>query len=254
LQRQYYPHAALAANLEGNASADCTVRDDGQLDNCWITNESPADAGFGEATLNVINLIKLTSPLPADRKRSFNMAWRLPGPTDQVFVNCLITPNFSTSDCTTDPDPDYPGAAQTVLNSLTSQPLRLFGAPIGQRIEIALIRSELRMPQTAGGNKSEAAPYKPARLTALNSDDVLYYYPAISIRLAETGHTDVQCKVTDDGRLNECWVAFNEKKSDRLGHAHLRLTEIIRMQPPTANSPDYDRRLYSFRVAWALSQ
>jgi hypothetical protein len=253
LQRQFYPHAALAAKLEGRASADCIVRDNGQLDTCWIADETPAGAGFGEATLNVINLMKLTSPLPADRKRSFDMAWRLPAPVDQVFVNCLITSDFTTRDCTTDPDPDYPGAAQAVLNSLTDQPLHLSGAPIGQRIEIALIRSELKQPQTIGGRDPETAPYKPVRLTALNANDVLYYYPPLSVRLAETGYTDVKCKVTDDGRLNECWISNNPNKSDRLGHAHLRLTEIVRMQPPAANSPIYDRRSYAFRVAWALN-
>lgn len=254
LQRQYYPRAAFAAKLEGRASADCNVRDDGQLDNCWVTDETPANAGFGEATLNVINLIKLASPLPADRKRSFDMAWQLPVPADQVFVNCLITSDYMTSDCTTDPDPDYPGAAQAVLNVLTNQPLHLSGAPAGQRIEIALIRSELGKPQSIGGHGYETTPSKPVRLTALNGNDVLYYYPPLSIRLSETGYTDVKCKVTDDGRLNECWVAYNQNKWDRLGHAHLRLTEIVRMQPPTANAPSYDQRQYAFRVAWTLSQ
>jgi hypothetical protein len=252
LQRQYYPRAAFAAKLEGKVSADCIVRDNGQLDSCWVTDETPADTGFGEATLNVINLMKLASPLPADRKQTFDMAWRLPGPAEQVFANCLITSDSMTSACTTDPDPDYPGAAQSILTSLTNRPIHLLSAPIGQRIEIALIRSELGKPQFVGSHGPESAPYKPVRLTALDANDILYYYPPISIRLAETGYTDVRCKITDDGRLNECWIAHNQNNSDRLGHAHLRLTEIIRMQPPAANSPVYDQRLYMFRVAWAL--
>jgi TonB family protein len=253
LQRQFYPRAAMAAKLNGQASADCTVLENGKLDNCWITSEAPTNAGFGEATLKVINLMQLTSPLPSDLKRSFAMTWQPPGPPDQVFVNCNISPEYLTSDCKTDAEPDYPGAAQAVLNSLSNKPLHLPGAPVGQRVEIALIRSELSKAQVAGTQGAATAPYKPVHLNALNAQDVLYYYPPISIRLAETGYTDVKCKVTDDGRLNECWVANNSAKFDRLGHAHLRLTELVRMQPPTADSPAYDSRQYAFRISWSLS-
>ena len=252
LQRKYYPRAALAAKLEGKASADCTVRENGQLDICWITDETPVGAGFGEATLSVINLMTLASPLPADRKQRFELSWRYPGPAEQVFVNCLMTPDSRTSDCKTDRDPDYPGAAQAVLNALSAQPLLLAGAPAGQRIDIALLRSELGKPQIAGGQEPVSAPYRPVRLTALRADDILYYYPSISIRLGEAGFTDVRCKVTDDGRLNECWVSNNQANSVRLARAHLLLTEIVRMQPPAADAPAYDRRVYAFRVAWSL--
>jgi len=252
LQRQFYPPAARKAKLEGSASADCSVRDNGQLDICQLTSETPADAGFGEATLGVINLMKLTTPLPADRKKSFDMAWRIPGPADQVFVNCLVAPDFTTRDCATDPDPNYPEAAQAVRDSLAKQPLHLAGAPVGQRIEIALLRSELGKPQTSGGQGTVPAPYHPVHLTALRGDDILYYYPALSVRLNETGYTDAKCKVTDDGRLNECWVSANPTNSVRLPHAHLRMAEIVRMQPPAANAPLFDQRIYAFRVTWKL--
>ncbi len=136
-----------------------------------------------------------------------------------------------------------------MLNALSAQPLLLAGAPAGQRIDIALLRSELGKPQIAGGQEPVSAPYRPVRLTALRADDILYYYPSISIRLGEAGFTDVRCKVTDDGRLNECWVSNNQANSVRLARAHLLLTEIVRMQPPAADAPAYDRRVYAFRVA-----
>jgi hypothetical protein len=251
LQRQYYPRAALPERLEGKASADCIARENGQLDTCWIKEEEPAGAGFGGATLNLINLMKLASPLPANRRQSFIMTWSLPGPSDQVLVNCLVTPEFLTRECTTDPDADYPGAAQEVLSTLANQPLHMPNAPVGQRIEIALIRSELGMPQSIASPGS-ATPYKPVRVTALTGSDVLYYYPPISIRLEEGGNTDAQCKVADDGRLNECWIVSNQSNFERLGRAHLRLTEIVKMQSPTASSPAYDQRLYAFRITWAV--
>jgi hypothetical protein len=252
LQRQYYPPSARKAKLEGSASADCSVRDNGQLDICQLTTETPAGAGFGDATLNVINLMKLTAPLPADRKKSFTLAWRIPGPADQVFVNCLVAPDFTTRDCTTDFDPNFPDAAQVVRDSLVKQPLHLAGAPVGQRIEIALLRSELEKPQTSGDQGTAPAPYHPLHLTALHGDDILYYYPALSVRLNETGYTEAKCKVTDDGRLNECWVSANPTNSVRLPHAHLRMAEIVHMQPPAANAPLYDQRIYTFRVNWKL--
>lgn len=252
LQRQYYPRAALEQKLEGKASVDCTVRDNGQLDTCWVKDEMPIGSGFGGATLNLINLMKLASPLPADRKQSFDMTWDLPKPADQVLVNCAISPDYLTGDCTTDPDVDFPGSAQAVLDSLEKKPLHLLGAPIGQRIEIALLRSELEVQQSTKTMEPETSAYKPVRLTALNADDVLYYYPSISVRLTETGSTDVQCKVTDDGRLNECWAIRNQSSFDRLARAHLGLTEIVKMQPPTVTSPGYDRRLYTFRINWTL--
>lgn len=250
LQRQYYPRATLSAKLEGKVSVDCAVLDNGQLDNCWVANETPTDAGFGDATLRLINLMKLTSPLPADRKRHFDMTWQLPGPAERVFVECLVTSEITTSDCTTDPDPDYPGAADAVLRSLKNQPLHPPGAPVGQRIEVVLIRSELGKPQTVAGEGVQTTPYKPVRLTPLNANDVLYYYPPLSIRLEETGYSVARCKVTDDGRLNECWASGNFA---RLNHAQLRLTEMIRMQSPEANSR-YDRRFYGFQVTWTLKQ
>jgi hypothetical protein len=252
LQRQYYPRAALAEKLEGKASADCTVREDGQLDDCWITDEEPAGAGFGGATLNLINLMKLASPLPASRRQSFTISWSLPGPSDQAFVNCLITPELLTSACTTDPDVDYPGAAQDVLSALADKPLHMPNAPAGQRIEIALMRAELKIPQSVGTPEPVSAPYKAVRVTPLTAGNVLYYYPPISIRLEQGGNTDAQCKVADDGSLNECWIVSNQSGAERLGHAHLRLTGIVKMQPPTASSPPYDQRLYTFRIAWSV--
>ena len=81
---------------------------------------------------------------------------------------------------------------------------------------------------------------------------MLYYYPPISIRLAQTGVTIVRCKVTDDGRLNECWVRYNQTNANGPAHAHLRLTEMVRMQPPAATAPPYDSRVYEFAVNWTL--
>ena len=109
LKRRFYPQPARAAKVEGHASANCSVLDDGQLDNCWVTNEAPADAGFGEATLQILNLVKLTSPLPDEREEIFNVAWKLPAPAEQVFVNCLIAARKSTtSDCRTDTNRTIP--------------------------------------------------------------------------------------------------------------------------------------------------
>src|SRR5262249_20580533 len=129
LQRRYYPRAALERKLEGKASVDCIVRDNGQLDTCWVKEEMPAGSGFGGATLNLVNPMTLVSALPTDRKQSFEMTWHLPEPAEQVLVYCLITQESLTSGCTTDPDKDFPGAAQTVLDSLKKKPLHLLGAP-----------------------------------------------------------------------------------------------------------------------------
>jgi protein TonB len=55
----YFPDRAQRMNVEGRATFRCTVTAGGTLTGCSITSESPADYGFGEATLKLTHLFKM---------------------------------------------------------------------------------------------------------------------------------------------------------------------------------------------------
>lgn len=50
---RFYPAEALKASLSGMARLECTVVADGRLADCSVGAEAPADAGFGEAALQL---------------------------------------------------------------------------------------------------------------------------------------------------------------------------------------------------------
>ncbi len=56
---RYYPDRASRLELEGSATISCSVRANGTLENCSVVSETPADAGFGEATLRASKLFKM---------------------------------------------------------------------------------------------------------------------------------------------------------------------------------------------------
>jgi len=60
-----YPRAAQAKNLSGWAAVSCTVAEGGTLTACRVDNESPPGAGFGEATLSLMDRFKMR-PTRAD--------------------------------------------------------------------------------------------------------------------------------------------------------------------------------------------
>jgi hypothetical protein len=50
-----YPHAALAAGIDGVASLDCRRNEAGHLGPCELLSESPRDHGFGRAALAIVS-------------------------------------------------------------------------------------------------------------------------------------------------------------------------------------------------------
>lgn len=56
---EHYPRAALRQNKPGRAVMNCLVKADGALDDCKVTEEFPADLGFGEATLKMAKYFRM---------------------------------------------------------------------------------------------------------------------------------------------------------------------------------------------------
>lgn len=73
----YYPKAAAAANIEGRATIDCTVDEQGLLRGCIVLNEEPAGAGFGAAALRLSPLFKMR-PMTKDGVPVAGGAIRIP--------------------------------------------------------------------------------------------------------------------------------------------------------------------------------
>ena len=59
-----YPAAALARRLDGRVVMACRVQADGRLSGCKVLSESPVEAGFGPAVLQVADRFKMA---PTDR-------------------------------------------------------------------------------------------------------------------------------------------------------------------------------------------
>jgi protein TonB len=56
---KYYPDRATRMNIEGKATLSCTVNARGTLDSCSVTEETPAEAGFGDAAIKLSKLFKM---------------------------------------------------------------------------------------------------------------------------------------------------------------------------------------------------
>lgn len=89
----YYPPAALAARVEGEATLNCAANDHLALKDCQLVSEVPAGQGFGQAALRMAALSKdnpkiARSNAAATLRTSFTIVFRLdPKP--------LITPNVT---------------------------------------------------------------------------------------------------------------------------------------------------------------
>jgi TonB family protein len=56
---RFYPERGKNTQTSGRAIVDCDVTADGLLDNCRVVEESPANYGFGDATLKLSRIFRL---------------------------------------------------------------------------------------------------------------------------------------------------------------------------------------------------
>jgi len=168
-----------------------------------------------------------------------------------VVVTCQIAPGGITRDCAADPDPGHPGAAEAALASLQAHPLRLPGTRQGQSVAVGLIRANLGKAHAFG--LAPARPYEPDRIGVDPSVDLARYYPDRAVRMSAQGQSLVRCKVTDDGRLDECWVRGEAPAGYGFGVAELVLaTQVMRATSPGPDAPAYDWRTVDVPIAWSL--
>lgn len=64
---RFYPAEAAKAQLGGQAAVSCDVKVDGHLENCKVLGESPTDAGFGQASLQLADYFQM-KPASLDGK------------------------------------------------------------------------------------------------------------------------------------------------------------------------------------------
>lgn len=56
---KYYPREALQLGVSGHTSMECTIRDNGTLENCHVLSETPAGQGFGSAVLRLASKFRM---------------------------------------------------------------------------------------------------------------------------------------------------------------------------------------------------
>jgi protein TonB len=81
---RYYPPQAKEAGIEGRATVNCVVKEDGTLTSCEVVSEEPAGKGFGSATVRAASRFKMR-PKTVDGQPvggahvNVPMRWRLNG-------------------------------------------------------------------------------------------------------------------------------------------------------------------------------
>jgi len=81
--QEYFPDRGLRNNINGKVRFQCLVTAKGQLVNCKITSETPADMGFGDATLKIVKQFrvkpKLINGKPVDGGIfAYGITWNVP--------------------------------------------------------------------------------------------------------------------------------------------------------------------------------
>jgi hypothetical protein len=253
-QRAVFPPDALALRITAQVALSCRIADDGWLDDCWTRQDGPeAKLGFDKATVQLARQLRFTAPLPADRRTVLTIDWSppsLPRPSQQVLADCRVGPGGATEDCRIPEDPYHPEAAKAAMAELAAHPQVLKGAPEGQRVTLGLLRSEFGKTNTLGRGPPDRA-YKPV-LIPQGDIGMSRYYPERALRMGQSGRSAVRCKVTDEGKLNACFVVSETPDGWGFGLAELRLTALLRVTPPTAASPPYDERSFVLPMNWNL--
>lgn len=113
-----YPQEAARVNLAGSATLECTVGPDGGLTACVATDETPAGAGFGAASVAVASKFQMPTKAPsgaptAGRTVRFPIQWLNPavgkpmtvvvyddsGRSGSVGFNCRVRDDKSLDNC-----------------------------------------------------------------------------------------------------------------------------------------------------------
>lgn len=195
--------------------------------------------------------LALGAAAPPGKER--RVAVEAPAPlAERVRVRCMIAAGFTTTDCQTDPEPAHPGAAEAVLEALRAQPLRLPGAPQGERVMVSVLRSELGRPKRTTGRRGAMPEVMVA--AAVPAEALSRYYPEPANRLRIQGRTSLSCKLAGDGRLDACWVFEEDPKGLGFGEAALGIVEVLRYSPPRVAAPPYDDQSLDVRIRWVLPQ
>ncbi|HEY3815400.1 MAG TPA: TonB family protein [Caulobacteraceae bacterium] len=76
-----YPSAALRSGLSGHATMECSVKPDGNLETCKVTEETPPGHGFGDATLHLMSKFRMGdgAGIAAGAKVVIPIAWKVGG-------------------------------------------------------------------------------------------------------------------------------------------------------------------------------
>ena len=63
---QCYPDRAERMNVSGTSTLRCSVTAKGTLESCEATSETPADMGFGQASVSCLARLFRVSPMDQD--------------------------------------------------------------------------------------------------------------------------------------------------------------------------------------------
>jgi len=106
----YYPAAARAAGVSGNATLDCLQTERDRLTDCRLVSEGPEGLGFGDAALKMATLSKdrLKVSVPSLRKRiafTFTFNFKPPSIQPDMLTSMGMMSVIKNPDYARKPDP-----------------------------------------------------------------------------------------------------------------------------------------------------
>jgi hypothetical protein len=269
-----YPAAAAGRYPGGRAVIGCTVTVGGALENCRLVSEDPPGVGFGEAALAMSPLFRLY-PKGSDGKSLAGGTVRVPivfGAPDADIVLPPLPPGglrFGQVLWLETPTRRrlggvYPSqaarrnlAGRVVLHCKAGQTGQLVDCavveedPVGQGFAAASLRvaGDFRMRMTAMDGRPIApgttiqAPLRfrmfPTQLEPVNAT-----HPKLS-----DGQVFLDCRVTPEGRLDNCVVDSETPLDAGLGDIALRLSARMKFAERPGNELDRIRLPINFRKA-----
>lgn len=249
-----YPAGALKRHIAGRATMICRAGAAGQLIGCKLTSEEPTGEGFGKAVLGTSHYFEMRPKTRDGRTIPVGAQITVPVrfsafpsimhpiqaahpnlPDGRVTLDCRVTDDAHLTNCViVDELPAGVGLADIAVKlskrmTFGSAPKELFRV----MLPIDFIHASQQPPPT------ERMDFvaEPLWLKRPESRDFAKVYPGAALQRHIDGRAILQCKIAEQGRLDQCVSVAESPSGEGFGAASLRITDRFQMRTDTHDEP-----------------